>query len=441
MAMNEPFKRPLLMIGVPTNGENSIYFSQSVMGMVYPTNFSMKFIYIPFLEVGRARNILVQMARDMGAKFLLFIDEDVIAEANCTRRLVNHLLVHEDWSCAAGVYATKTHPPEPLLYTEWGQGPAYGWKRGEMVQAKCVGNGYTMMRVADYDLIGEDLAPYYEDRNPFTGQPIVVQNFYKTKTEGLRVDGEATQIWWTEDMYFFHLAEQAGWKIFADTSLDLKHYDKTQRLVFDVPVRDGIATKADPWNITPLICNLGAGLDCNPTEVNVDLRDDPRVFKCDVRQLPANWSDLFDHVKSHHVLEHFSHTQTEATLDEWIRIVKPGGTLELWLPDLQYAAELMRNGALDTNLLGLIYGDQGHEYWEQPPYGGEVNGKFREWSYENNHHRAGFTLPYMSARLEARGLEVVDAQRDGIQFKITVRKPEANHAEEVPGNSSDNETD
>jgi SAM-dependent methyltransferase len=255
---------------------------------------------------------------------------------------------------------------------------------------------------------------------------MILQNFYSVNHEsGLDKGQEEERIktFWTEDMFFFHLAEKVGWKVFADSSIDLKHYEKNQRLVFDIPVASDVVTKVEPWNQTPLVCNLGAGLDCNPFEINVDLREDPRVFTCDVRQLPAEWEGLFDVVKAHHVLEHVPFADTDKVLKEWIRIVKPGGLLQLKLPDLQYAAELMKDGALDNWLLGLIYGDQGHEMWAQDPYGGEINGTYRPWSFENNCHKSGFTVRSILARLEFFGMEYVESQRDRIQFTIVVRKP------------------
>ena len=41
----------------------------------------------------------------------------------------------------------------------------------------------------------------------------------------------------------------------------------------------------------------------------------------------------FDVVYASHVLEHTPWYQLEATLGEWARILKPGGALEIWVPD------------------------------------------------------------------------------------------------------------
>jgi SAM-dependent methyltransferase len=41
----------------------------------------------------------------------------------------------------------------------------------------------------------------------------------------------------------------------------------------------------------------------------------------------------FDIIYASHVLEHIPWYETDATLKEWIRILKPEGTLEIWVPD------------------------------------------------------------------------------------------------------------
>jgi predicted SAM-dependent methyltransferase len=44
-------------------------------------------------------------------------------------------------------------------------------------------------------------------------------------------------------------------------------------------------------------------------------------------------SETFDLVYASHVLEHVPWYQVEATLKEWVRILKRGGRLEVWVPD------------------------------------------------------------------------------------------------------------
>ena len=43
--------------------------------------------------------------------------------------------------------------------------------------------------------------------------------------------------------------------------------------------------------------------------------------------------EAFDLVYASHVLEHIPWYQTKAALAEWVRVIKPGGRLEIWVPD------------------------------------------------------------------------------------------------------------
>jgi SAM-dependent methyltransferase len=44
-------------------------------------------------------------------------------------------------------------------------------------------------------------------------------------------------------------------------------------------------------------------------------------------------ANTFELVYASHVLEHFAWYHTEKILREWARILKPGGVLEVWVPD------------------------------------------------------------------------------------------------------------
>lgn len=50
------------------------------------------------------------------------------------------------------------------------------------------------------------------------------------------------------------------------------------------------------------------------------------------KKLPFK-DNTFDIVYASHILEHIPWYQLEKTLTEWFRIVKPGGSIEIWIPD------------------------------------------------------------------------------------------------------------
>jgi SAM-dependent methyltransferase len=83
--------------------------------------------------------------------------------------------------------------------------------------------------------------------------------------------------------------------------------------------------------------NLGCGNKILAGYINCDLSGNysdinPDV-SCDIRKLPFN-DDYADEVLAVHVLEHFYVWEVEDILNEWIRVLKPGGKLIVELPSL-----------------------------------------------------------------------------------------------------------
>ena len=94
---------------------------------------------------------------------------------------------------------------------------------------------------------------------------------------------------------------------------------------------------------------VGNGLDLGyggdpivPTAITVDLEkpytdvgDHPQNLKGDARNLYWFRTDCLDYVFSSHLFEDFSPQEMQTILWEWVRVLKPGGYLVLYLPDEQ----------------------------------------------------------------------------------------------------------
>lgn len=112
--------------------------------------------------------------------------------------------------------------------------------------------------------------------------------------------------------------------------------------------------------------NLGCGDDRRDGYVNVDLRPEVADVVCDVRKL-EHWADgEVDEILALDVLEHFPADQTAVILAEWYRVLRPGGLLEVRVPNLARICELvvsraaMERWASVGMLVENIYG--GHKY-------------------------------------------------------------------------------
>jgi SAM-dependent methyltransferase len=168
-------------------------------------------------------------------------------------------------------------------------------------------------------------------------------------------------------------------------------------------------------------CNLGCGVvyrngsrEASPEAftVRVDLNEEANPdFRCDVRVLPTEWKESFDEVRANHILEHIRWEETDETLEEWIRILKPGGLLKLGLPDLKSVAErILKHPEMTPLMLGAIYGDQ--------------RSKFYTAQQDIGVHLTGFTPVDIAARLDKLGMEKIEVTSYGKgMMGVEARKP------------------
>lgn len=103
--------------------------------------------------------------------------------------------------------------------------------------------------------------------------------------------------------------------------------------------------------------HLGSGKRYIPGFVHVDLADFPHIdHNHDVRTLPMFVDGSVDLVYASHVLEYFDRIESLNVLAEWRRVLRPGGTLRLAVPDFQALLDVYGHyGKLDM-VLGPLYG-------------------------------------------------------------------------------------
>ena len=111
--------------------------------------------------------------------------------------------------------------------------------------------------------------------------------------------------------------------------------------------------------------DLGPGLYVQPHRDQPAVRLDHRsnvnpTVVGDVRSLPFR-SEVFSTVYSSHVLEHFPRRESSRLLVEWCRILAPGGELQLFVPNLEWAVTQIHHGIWDDDVRRCIYGRQAYE--------------------------------------------------------------------------------
>lgn len=130
--------------------------------------------------------------------------------------------------------------------------------------------------------------------------------------------------------------------------------------------------------------HLGCGTRRLPGYVHVDSRPEvgPDVV-ADVENLDAFEDGVADIIYAAHLLEHIPRPHVIAVLEEWRRVLKPGGILRVSVPDFQVLAELYLYDAVSMwRLIGPLMGGQ---------------------QYEGNTHFASYDYEYLAWMLGLAG--------------------------------------
>jgi len=94
-----------------------------------------------------------------------------------------------------------------------------------------------------------------------------------------------------------------------------------------------------------------------PGFVHIDLCDMPHIdHKTSIDDLSMFADDSAELIYSSHSLEYFDRQQAELVLKEWHRVLEPGGTLRIAVPDFDSLVEVYKRSGELSRLVGPLYG-------------------------------------------------------------------------------------
>lgn len=117
-----------------------------------------------------------------------------------------------------------------------------------------------------------------------------------------------------------------------------------------------------------LLLNLGSGQrPFDAPWINVDSQakwgeGDHLFVQADIRNMPMFADNSAEMIVCHHCFEHLKSSDATESLKEWYRILQPGGSLIISIPDIRALALRWITGRMDdvlyiTNLMGADMGD------------------------------------------------------------------------------------
>ncbi len=109
--------------------------------------------------------------------------------------------------------------------------------------------------------------------------------------------------------------------------------------------------------------HLGCGKRFIPGFIHIDAVDYPHMdHVASIDNLSFIRDDDVDLIYNCHVLEHFKRRDVGRVLQEWKRVLKPGGVLRISVPDFAKLCEVyQRYGQIDL-IIGALFGRQDYLY-------------------------------------------------------------------------------
>ena len=147
--------------------------------------------------------------------------------------------------------------------------------------------------------------------------------------------------------------------------------------------------------------NVGCGKDIREGFVNVDKRKLPGVgVVCDLTDVSRHFDyETCDYILARDVLEHFDRATYYQVLESLVKLLKPGGIIEIQAPDIIYLYKVAKSF---KQLELMLYGGQ---------------------DYPENFHKSGHTIETVTNDLKALGCEVIESEHQPSgNFHMKARK-------------------
>jgi predicted SAM-dependent methyltransferase len=171
--------------------------------------------------------------------------------------------------------------------------------------------------------------------------------------------------------------------------------------------------------------NVGSGTDYREGFINIDgsatLPRVDRVIDFSTERLTDHFEPgSVDHILANDIIEHQFHWEAVSLLAQFFDVLRPGGTLEVRVPDCEYILGTRRL-SLEQKLRAL-YGGQ-----DVPLGRDEAMDESRKVFPQYFCHKYGWTQERMRKELHLIGFRILGMHRRGKNFVTSAMKPTISH--------------
>jgi hypothetical protein len=192
-------KRCGVLIGIPTRGQCRIEWATTLRLLNDPLSLTWGIRTCTNEQIDTARNSLVYEAREQGADYLFFLDDDTLIQPASLFKLTYDMEQFPEADVVTAICPTRSNPPAPTIFKDtegYHKGPYWDWTFGEVFEITACGFPATLVRMSAFEKVDP---PWF------------------LNTRG-RVNGKEG-----EDTYFCRKLREAGGRIFADGGLLCGH--------------------------------------------------------------------------------------------------------------------------------------------------------------------------------------------------------------------------
>ena len=231
-----------LIVATPSTGSVRMEWVLSRYGQIIPTNWShvemIEWInpYVPIQYLlPDAENLIAKKVVEGNFEWLLSIEEDNLLPAD-TFLKINEYIRKGDVPIVSGLYWTKSHPAEPILYRGRGNGAFTDFKVGEKVWVDGIPFGFTLIH-------GSIIKAMWDESPEYTVNGIATRRVFNTPDRSwMGPEGQSnvtgtTDLQWCTRIMKEDFFKKAGWPAFqkkqypflVDTNILIGHIDKQGR--------------------------------------------------------------------------------------------------------------------------------------------------------------------------------------------------------------------